>query len=612
MKKLFIVGMFVALVGLTRAQSIQTTIYHLQFDRDSTGASTWVDSGAVTVSGIVTAGYGVTGSRNFFLEMSQGGPWSGIMVYIPSSAGDFPVSVGDSLTVTGNVSEYYGNTELIVGDTNNIVRNGSTTVPAPVIISTAHLDTSATSSYGPDSAEAYEGVLVKIQNAFVIDTTAPHGGFQITDGDGYAIVLNSYTYTPHIGDPLNVTGIVHTHYGWYKLRPRSIDDIEVLSQHISVAYSTSRTGLNVQFTRPVNPAAATNPANYIITPSLSVVSATIDSSDSSLVHLVTGDQTDAQEYQLSVQNLGVPDTESVTFYGGFTPIFTIQHEYVDTDTVTYETQWYGRVVTITGVISGERDAFPYPFYFVQQGTGPWTGIQIYDPQMSYTTVRGDSVIISGTVTEYGGMTELVNILYYDIVSSGHEVTPTVVHTGDLNLNADTVAESYESVLIQTGPAAVITNDANNWQIDDGTGTAYVDNSDAYSYTPNVGDSVVVVGNVRYIRGNFNINPRDNNDVSVEYVDVSETPHLGLKSFNILPVISYKGSFTLRFALTTATKVKVALYNVSGQRVMDVMNRTLGAGLHDVKVNLGNMTPGVYFFKVKADGRNILKKVIILR
>lgn len=611
MKKLFIVGMFVALVGVTRAQ-IQTTIYHLQFDRDSTGASTWVDSGAVTVSGIVTAGYGVTGSRNFFLEMSQGGPWSGIMVYIPSSAGDFPVNVGDSLTVTGSVSEYYDNTELIVSDTTNIVRNGTATVPDPAIISTAHLDTSATSSYGPDSAEAYEGVLVKVLNAFVTDTTAPHDGFQITDGDGYAIVYNSYSYTPHVGDPLNVTGIVHTHYDWYKIRPRSVDDIEVLSQHISVVYSTSRTGLNVQFTRPVNLSEASNPDNYIITPSLSVVSATVDSVDSSLVHLETGEQTDAQEYQLSVQNLGAPDTEVVTFYGGFTPIFTIQHAYVDTDTVTYATQWYGRVVTITGVISGEREAFLYPFYFVQQGRGPWSGIQIYDPQMSYMTTRGDSVIISGTVTEYGGMTELINILYYDVVSSGHQVTPTVVHTGDLNLNADTTAESYESVLIQTGPAAVITNDANNWQIDDGTGTAYVDNSDAYSYTPTVGDSVVVIGNVRYIRGNFNINPRDDNDVSVVFVGVNETPHVGLKSFSVLPVVSYRGNFTLRFAITTPTKVKVDLYNVSGQKVKDVLNKTLNSGLHDVKVNLSSMTPGVYFFKVKTDSGSVLRKVIILR
>jgi len=198
------------------------------------------------------------------------------------------------------------------------------------------------------------------------------------------------------------------------------------------------------------------------------------------------------------------------------------------------------------------------------------------------------------------------------VSSGHEVVPTVVHTGDLNLNADTVAESYESVLIQTGPAAVITNDANNWQIDDGTGTAYVDNSSAYTYTPNVGDSVVVIGNVRYIRGNFNINPRDNNDVSVVYVGVNEIPHAGLRSFSVLPVVSVRGNFTLRFALVTATNVKVDLYNVTGQRVKNVLDRTLSSGLHDVKVNLSNMTPGVYFFKVRTGSRNILKKVVILR
>ena len=611
MKKLLVAAMFVALVGVSRAQ-IQTTIYHLQFDRDSTGASTWVDSGEVTVSGIVTAGYGVTGSRNFFLEMSQGGPWSGIMVYIPSSAGTFPVNVGDSLTVTGTVSEYYGNTELMVSDTNNIVRNGTANLPPVAIISTAHLDTTSTSSYGPDSAEAYEGVLVRVENAFVVDTTAPHGGFQITDGDGYAIVYNSYTYTPHVGDPLNVTGIVHTHYGWYKIRPRSADDIEVLSQHISVAYSTSRTSLNVKFTRPVNPSSATNPANYIITPSLSVTAASIDPNDSTLVHLTTGTQTDGQAYTLATQNLGVPDTEAVTFYGGFTPIFDIQHEYVDTDTVNFESIWAGRVVTITGVITGERDAFPYPFYFVQQGTGPWSGIQIFDSHMNYTTNRGDSVIVVGTVSEYNGMTELENILYYETVSSGHTVTPYLVHTGDLNLNADTVAESFESVLITTYTAAVVTNDPNNWQIDDGTGVAYVDNSNAYNYVPTVGDSVAVTGNVRFIRGNFNINPRDDNDINVVYVGVNELPDAGLKSFEILPVVSFRGDFTIKFAVSSRTRVRVNLYNVTGQRILTVADRNFNAGLHELRMNLGNMTPGVYFFKVDAGKTRIYRKVIILR
>ncbi len=610
MKRLFVVALMLGFAGFANAQ-IQTTIYQIQSDRDSTGASLWVDS-VVTVSGVVVAGYGVTGSRNFFLEMSQGGPWSGIMVYIPSSAGTFPVQVGDSLTITGTVYEYYGNTELIVNDTTNIVRNGTGTVPPPAIISTAHLDTSATSSYGPDSAEAYEGVLVRIENAFVTDTTAPHNGFWITDGDGFAIVYNSYTYVPHIGDPLNVTGIVHTHYGWYKLRPRSIDDIEVLSQHISVVYSTSRTSLNVQFTRPVNPDAGTNPANYIITPALNVISATIDPDDSSLVHLTTGEQTDGQAYQLATQNLGVPDTEIVTFYGGFTPIFTIQHEYVDTDTVTFESQWVGRVVTITGLITGERDAFPYPFYFVQQGTGRWSGIQIYDPQMNYTTVRGDSVIIAGTVLEYRGMTELVNILYYNVVSSGHTVTPTLANTGHLNVTADTIAEGYEGVLVQTATAAVVSDDPNNWQIDDGTGVAYVDNSNAYTYTPHVGDSVQVTGNVRYIGGNFSINPREDADINVVYVGVSELPSLKIKSFEVMPAVSFTGSFDLMLTVTKRTHVSVNLYNIAGQRVANVVDRDMEAGLHEIRANLGGLTPGVYFFKLEAEGVTFLRKAIVVR
>jgi len=99
-----------------------TTIYEIQSNRNpETQASNWVDS-LVTVEGVVTCDYGVTGGYNFFLEMKQGGPWSGIMVYVPGVAGAFAVDVGDSLVVTGSVLEYYDNTELRIDDTTLVER----------------------------------------------------------------------------------------------------------------------------------------------------------------------------------------------------------------------------------------------------------------------------------------------------------------------------------------------------------------------------------------------------------------------------------------------------------------------------------------------------------
>jgi predicted extracellular nuclease len=186
----------VLLLGFTMlsAQAVDTTIYAIQYERDpNTQASLWVNQ-TVTLRGIVVAKTGVTGTRNIFVEMNPGGPWRGIMVYFPSSLGTLPtINVGDSVVFTGGVLEYYGNTEIQINSLSDfqIVSTGHTP-PAPALITCAHLDTTSTSAFPVDSAEAYEGVLVRIENAYVTRTgLGTNNEFEISDGTGYVIVRNN-------------------------------------------------------------------------------------------------------------------------------------------------------------------------------------------------------------------------------------------------------------------------------------------------------------------------------------------------------------------------------------------------------------------------------------
>ena len=608
MKRLYVI--VALLVATTLSAQIVTDIYTIQSEMDTTdGSSLWVDS-LVTVNGVVSAGYGVTGSRNFFLQMRQGGPYSGIMVYIPSTAGDFPIQLGESLSVTGTVTEYYSNTELIVDDTTQIVRLGVVDSIVPTVITCDYLDTASTTTMPWDSAEAYEGVLVKVNNAVVTQEDDGNGNWQISDGTGYVYVNNSYSYTPTLYDQLNVTGIVQTHYGLYKIRPRSDADFEFLNAGISMAYATDAQVIDVVFKTRMDQNAE-DPSKYVITPSVTIDHISLDPNDSTLVHIYTTDMTGGTEYTLYTNGLtdvsGNPITDTVIFYGGFTPITVIQTDTVAGDTSgNYPTNWVGRTVTITGIVSANKDHFNYPFFFVQQGEVPFSGIQIWDPTATFSPADGDSVIIVGQITEYGGATEMLNLVYGTTVSQGHTVNPILVNTGDLNPGAGFTAEGYEGVLIMVDTAQVVDpGTGDNFVIDDGTGGVTVTNLDHFSYTPNAGDLLNVTGILRYVG---QIYPRG--DADVVYVgDVAERAVSPVEKFNIRTVGRKGISFGI--TLKSPAKVKVSVYNITGAKVLSKDMGRLTAGTHSISVPT-LLSRGVYFVDVVAGNTHSIGRTVIVK
>ncbi len=220
------------------------TIDTIQRTMDSTYSTVFVGDTAV-VTGVVTS-LGVAGARNAFLAGNPYGPYNGIIAYFSQGIPSF-LSEGDSVEITAVITEYYGNTELYVFDTTLVNVLGTGTIPGPITIPAGYVDTSSTSTYypeQPDTAEAYEHVLVKVDTLQVT-------GYNTTDFGTWFVVEaqkgNDRVYfyvdtlnwgTPAIGDYYNVTGYVYTRYGQYVLVPRSATDLE---QVTDAAEDLSRT-----------------------------------------------------------------------------------------------------------------------------------------------------------------------------------------------------------------------------------------------------------------------------------------------------------------------------------------------------------------------------------
>lgn len=132
----------VAGIGAVAVPSAQATTEPVAIaDIQGTGTTSPYDGRTVTTSGIVTAAYPSGGFFGFYLQTpGTGGALDlgshdasdAVFVYQPRSAGPVTVEPGDAVTVTGEVTEYAGLTEVSVPTAAGIVTDGTGTID-PVV-----------------------------------------------------------------------------------------------------------------------------------------------------------------------------------------------------------------------------------------------------------------------------------------------------------------------------------------------------------------------------------------------------------------------------------------------------------------------------------------------
>ncbi len=208
----------------------------------------------VTLEGVVT-----TDPTDFLGEyyiQENDSMWSGIWV----RDGNNTFDKGDWIQVTGTVEERFGVTR-INNVTNAQVVTADYGVPEPVTVTTGEIAT------GGVNAEAYESVLVQVENVEVIDRFPDgfpgFGEFVVDDGSGGVRVDDaSDAFEGQTADTAFALGatidkMIAVHYfsfGNYKLAPRDTSDIvgltaiEPISDQVPVDFS-----LTQNYPNPFNP-----------------------------------------------------------------------------------------------------------------------------------------------------------------------------------------------------------------------------------------------------------------------------------------------------------------------------------------------------------------------
>jgi hypothetical protein len=280
---------------------------------------------------------------------------------------------------------------------------------------------------------------------------------------------------------------------------------------------------------------------------------------------------------------------------------------------------------------------------MQNGTGPWSGIQIGTIGALGTAVlnlkRGDNVTVEGVVMESFNVTKIDSLSILTVNSSNNPLPePVQVNTGVLGLGDSAPAkEQWESVLIKyaniTVDSANADGAANHGEIlvNDGTGVTRVELQDGNHNYHNTWDTLLVSvpGFIQVKKGdtftelrgilyfsfsNYKLVPRKDNDFIGYSSNITENNSVIPEVYSLDQ--NYPNPFnpatTISYSIPKAGNVTLKVFNVLGQEVKTLANGFQQAGKYTVTFDASSLTSGVYFYSISSENYNQVKKMLLLK
>lgn len=75
---------------------------------------------------------------------------------------------------------------------------------------------------------------------------------------------------------------------------------------------------------------------------------------------------------------------------------------------------------------------------------------------------------------------------------------------------------------------------------------------------------------------------------------------------------FNPSTNIIFNIPKPSDVKIEVFNSLGQKVSVIINKKMNAGIHTVKFDAGNLSSGIYYYKIKAGEFIAVKKMLLMR
>jgi len=235
----------------------------------------------------------------------------------------------------------------------------------------------------------------------------------------------------------------------------------------------------------------------------------------------------------------------------------------------------GNTVSTGGIVTAVK---ANGSYFIQSGTGPWSGVYVYD--LNNVVAIGDSLTFETVVVEFSNLTELTNVSNFIKVTVSNSVVSNIVTTGAA------LAEMYEGVLVNVPVTncTVATNGFGEWTINDGSGDCIVDDFLLGAvYNAVVGGPYNVTGIIDYAFGSFLMQPRTLADIIT---------NVGINENGTLQTTVYPNPASEVVNIEAPANSIVTILSIEGKTVM---NATTNNAVE--MINISSLESGSYIVSI---------------
>ena len=245
-----------------------------------------------------------------------------------------------------------------------------------------------------------------------------------------------------------------------------------------------------------------------------------DTSYTFIIWLVDDNHEDLVPHVADTVSFTVSQTQDIT------SIYDIQ--YVTDPTTSDVSPLDGQIVTVSGIVTAEFwGSSSNRYLHVQDAEGPWNGVVAFEYNgwdsfdftstsgVVHSVAEGDSVTLTGTVDEYYGLTEIVDVT--EVIIHGpavNMISPSVV-TPEQIMTGGTDSEAYEGCLVRVENISIDNADLGHgeWSASDGTNSFMLDDIWDYFFFPELNQNLASVSGVMtYSYSNTKLLPRLARDI----------------------------------------------------------------------------------------------------
>lgn len=466
------------------------------------------------ISGTVTA---IENDEKFFIQ-DAAGAWNGIYVENDQDTDDvLGVAIGDEVTFRAKADENnFGAssmTKLEIQGAFEILSNGNEVFTTDILANQLN--------------ESYESVLINIINGTCTNADAGFGEATLEDASGaYNTDDFIYDFVPVLDDVYSVVGVGIETFGAFKVAPRDAEDI---SGEVAVTEPTlnilAPAADEIVYTTDVT--VSFDVLNFVVgeildleadgvalmavdvdleTATVEDITVLTNTDDVVLEDLTLGSHTVYMGLATSTLELVDGTVSSVTFEVAELEVISIAEIQTPTDLgVSDESPLLDQVVTTTGIVTyveldegPDEGTFVNSAFYLQDAEGAWNGVYVYDNTPSVEV--GQEIMITGTVEEFFGGTQISDITSMEVISEDNEL-PAALNI----MTSEISSEMYEGVLVAIGDAEA-TADAGFgvFNVDDGSGEGNIHRPIDVLYTVEIGEVYNVAGPVSYSFGLYRV------------------------------------------------------------------------------------------------------------